>query len=118
MNTDKIYAESIAKEYAVTEASKVVSLRKLDAKVKKPCYILAYTTGIVGTLIFGTGMCLAMKVIGSKTIQSFILGIIIGVLGMIIMGINYPLYKKILAKRKAKYAFEIMELAKEIVQKE
>ena len=118
MNTDKIYAESIAKEYAVTETSKVVALKKLDAKVKNPCYIFTYTTGIVGTLIFGTGMCLAMKVIGPKSIQSFILGIIVGVLGMIIIGINYPLYKKLLAKRKAKYVFEIMELAKEIVQKE
>lgn len=115
MNTDKIYAESIANEYAVKETSKAVALKKLDAKVKTPCYIFTYTTGIIGTLVFGTGMCLTMNIIGTNTRLSFILGIIIG---MIIVGINYPLYKKILEKRKEKYAFEVIELAKEIVQKE
>ena len=30
MNTDKIYAESIAKEYAPKDNSKIVALRKLD----------------------------------------------------------------------------------------
>ena len=118
MNTDKIYAESIANEYAVKETSKAVALKKLDAKVKTPCYIFTYTTGIIGTLVFGTGMCLTMNIIGTNTRLSFILGIIIGIIGMIIVGINYPLYKKIFEKRKEKYAFEVIELAKEIVQKE
>ena len=63
-------------------------------------------------------MCLTMNIIGTNTRLSFILGIIIGIIGMIIVGINYPLYKKILEKRKEKYAFEVIELAKEIVQKE
>ena len=40
--------------------------------------------------------------------------IIIGITGFIGMGINYPVYKKILEKGKKKYAFEIVELAKEI----
>lgn len=59
-------------------------------------------------------MCLAMGQIGSGTTGSFVLGIIIGVLGMVGMGINYPIYKRILENGKKKYAFEIMELAKEI----
>ena len=59
-------------------------------------------------------MCLAMGQIGSGTTGSFVLGIIIGVLGMVGMGINYPIYKRILVNGKKKYAFEIMELAKEI----
>ena len=45
---------------------------------------------------------------------SFVLGIVIGVIGMIGMGVNYPIYKRILENGKKKYAFEIMELAKEI----
>ena len=36
MNTDKIYAESIAKEYAPKENSKITALKKLDAKAKRP----------------------------------------------------------------------------------
>ena len=59
-------------------------------------------------------MCLAMGQIGSGTTGSFVLGIVIGIIGMIGMGVNYPIYKKLLANGKKKYAFEIMELAKEI----
>lgn len=117
MNTDKIYAEHIANEYAPKDTSKVTALRKLDAKAKRPANIFTYTLGIVSALIFGTGMCLAMGEIGSGTIGSLVLGIIIGVVGMIGMGVNYPIYKRILENGKKKYAFEIMELAKEISEK-
>ncbi len=114
MNTDKIYAEQIANEYAPKDTSKVVALRKLDARAKLPASIFTYSVGIISALIFGTGMCLAMGQIGSGTTGSFVLGVIIGVLGMVGMGINYPIYKRLLENGKKKYAFEIMELAKEI----
>lgn len=117
MNTDKIYAEQIANEYAPKDTSKVVTLRKLDAKAKLPANIFTYTLGIISALVFGTGMCLAMGEIGSETVGSLVLGIIIGIVGMIGMGVNYPIYKQILESGKKKYAFEIMELAKEISEK-
>lgn len=117
MNTDKIYAEQIANEYARKDTSKVIALRKLDTRVKLPSAIFAYSVGIVSSLIFGTGMCFAMGQIGSKTTGSFMLGIVIGVLGMIGVCINYPIYRRILENRKKKYAFEIIELAKEISEK-
>ena len=47
----------------------------------------------------------------------FVLGVIVGIIGLMGMGINYPVYRKMLAKGKQKYAFEIMELAKEISEK-
>ena len=114
MNTDKIYAEQLANEYAPKDTSKVVALKKLDAKAKLPANIFTYTFGIIMALVFGTGMCLAMGQIGSGTTGSFVLGVIVGVIGMVGMGINYPIYKKLLANGKQKYAYEIMELAKEI----
>lgn len=114
MNTDKIYAEQLANEYAPKDTSKVVALRKLDAKAKLPATIFTYTFRIITALITGVGMCLSMKVIGSGTTFTFILGIIIGIIGLVGMGINYPLYKKMLENGKQKYAFEIMQLAKEI----
>ena len=43
-----------------------------------------------------------------------VLGIVIGLVGLASMGVNYPLYKKLLAKGKQKYAYEILQLAKEI----
>ena len=58
-------------------------------------------------------MCMAMQVIGN----SMALGIIIGIIGMIGCGVNYPIYKKMLAKGKAKYAYEIVQLAREIADK-
>ena len=113
MNTDKIYAESIAKEYAPKNDSKIIALRKLDAKAKMPATIFAYTFGVISTLIAGTGMCLSMQAIGGTPLLTA-LGIVIGIIGFTCTGINYPLYKKMIRKGKQKYAFEIVELAKEI----
>ena len=117
MNTDKIYAEQIANQYAPKDTSKVVSLRKLDARAKLPANVFTYTLGIASALVFGIGMCLAMGQIGSGTAVSVVLGIVVGVVGMIGMGVNYPIYKRILESGKKKYAFEIMELAKKISEK-
>lgn len=58
-----------------------------------------------------------MNVIGNGTSTMFVLGVIIEIIGLMGMGINYPVYRKMLAKGKQKYAFEIMELAKEISEK-
>ena len=117
MNTDKIFAEQIANEYAPKDTSKVVALRKLDRQAKLPANIFTYSLGIVAALILGIGMCLAMGQIGSGSTGSFVAGIVIGIIGMIGMGVNYPIYKRILENGKKKYAFEIMELAKEISDK-
>ena len=113
MNTDKIIAESIAKEYAPKENSKIVALKKLDNKAKLPATIFTYSCGIISALVFGTGMCLAMRVIGGG-VAGMVLGILIGILGMIGCSVNYPIYKKMLEKGKSKYAYEIVQLAKEI----
>ena len=116
MNTDKIIAESIAKDYAPKESSKLVALKKLDNRAKLPATIFTYTWGIVFALVFGTGMCLAMQVIGSG-LAGMVLGIAVGIIGMIGCGVNYPIYKKMLEKGKAKYAYEIVQLAREIADK-
>ena len=110
MNTDKIFAESIANEYAPKDSSKIMALRKLDRKAKLPATIFTYTFGIISSLVFGTGMCLAMQVIGNN----MMLGVIIGIVGMLGCGVNYPVYKRMLEGGKQKYAFEIVQLAKEI----
>lgn len=114
MNTDKIYAEQLANEYAPKDTSKVVALRKLDARAKLPANIFTYTFGIISSLIMGVGMCLSMDVIGNGTMMTFVLGVIIGIIGLVGMGVNYPIYKRMLEKGKQKYAFEIIQLAKEI----
>ena len=113
MNTDKIIAESIAKDYAPKENSKIKALKKLDNRAKLPAIIFTYSCGIVSALVFGTGMCMAMQVIGG----GMVLGILIGIVGMLGCAVNYPIYKKILQKGKTKYAYEIVQLAREIADK-
>ena len=115
MNTDKILAEAIAKDYAPKDSSKIVALKKLDNRAKLPATIFTYSCGIVSALVFGTGMCLAMKVIGSG-MGGMVLGIIVGIIGLIGCGVNYPIYKRLLEKGKSKYAYEIVELAREIAE--
>ena len=113
MNTDKILAEAIAKDYAPKDNSKIVALKKLDNTAKLPATIFTYTFGIISALIVGMGMCLTMGEIGSG-VAAFVWGIIIGIVGFIGCGVNYHFYKKMLEKGKSKYAYEIVELAREI----
>ena len=113
MNTDKILAESIAKEYAPKNNTRIVALKKLDNKAKLPATVFTYTFGIVSCLVAGLGMCLAMQVIGSGAVM-MALGIVIGIIGFAGCGVNYPIYKRLLEKGKQKYAFEIVELARQI----
>ena len=113
MNTDKILAEAIAKDYAPKENSKIVALKKLDKRAKLPATIFTYSWGIIFALVLGTCMSLAMQVIGN----SMMLGVIIGIVGLIGCIVNYPIYRKILEKGKAKYAYEIVQLAREIADK-
>ena len=114
MNTDKIFAEAIANEYAPKNASNVVALKKLDRKAKRPANIFAYTFGVLMTLVLGVGMCLSLGVLGSGSSAALLVGVVVGVIGLAGVGINYPIYRKLLESGKNKYAFEIVQLAKEI----
>ncbi len=115
-NLDKVYAKRIAEEYAPKTETKVIRLKKLDEKVKRPASIFAYLFGIISALIAGSGMSMVMTDFGPEEPSGLILGITLGVIGLILCGAVYPLYSKILKARKAKYAFEITELAKEIAK--
>lgn len=113
-NLDVAYAERIAAEYDQKPASKLVALKKLDKKAKLPAEIFAYTFGVIGALLLGVGMCLCMGQIGGGLAFAMPLGVVVGVVGIAVVAVNYPLYQKLLATGRKKYAFEIMELAKEI----
>lgn len=113
-NLDKVYAKRIAEEYAPKTTTKVVRLKKLDQKVKRPANIFAYTFGSFAALIAGAGMSMVMTEFGPSGTIGLVVGIVLGVIGFALCAINYPIYNKMLKSRRAKYAFEITELAKEI----
>ena len=116
MNTDKAYAEKIAEEYAPKETRKVVALKKLDARAKRPANIFAYTFGTVMILLLGVGMCLTMNVIGGGGAFYTALGVAVGVIGIAGVSLNYLIYKKILESSKKKYAADIIALANTITE--
>ncbi len=116
MNTDKTYAEKIASEYAPKETRKVVALRKLDTRAKLPANVFAFSFGIIMALVLGVGMCLSMKVIGNGSTPLFVLGIVVGIIGIIGVSVNYPIYKRILENSKKKYSADIIALAKQIAE--
>ncbi len=105
--------EAIRAEYTHVEKTELDELKSLDRKVKLPAEITAYSVGIGGALVLGTGMCLAMKVIGNL----MPLGIAVGVVGIALVSVNYFLYKKILKNRKNKYAKEIIRRADNLLNK-
>lgn len=116
MNTDKTYAEKIASEYAPKETRKVVALRKLDNRAKRPANIFAYTFGTVMSLLLGVGMCLSMNVIGNGSTMHMALGVIAGLIGITGVSINYLIYKRIREKSMNKYAADILSLAGQIAE--
>lgn len=108
---DERIIERIRKKYEKQEVqkTKLDELVELDEQVKRPVNIFSYIFGGVGSLVLGTGMCMAMGVIGGL----MPLGIVIGLAGIAMTALCYPLHKKLLGKRKEKYSSKIMELSKQ-----
>lgn len=104
--------EKIRAKYVPQTDSKLEQLRKLDASVTKPGTITGIALGVIGCLIFGGGM--SCTLMGGGSI--FVIGIFLGVLGMVLMGIAYPVYKKITEKQKERIAPQILALTEELGQ--
>lgn len=112
---EKTYIEKIVKDYSEKQTTKLDKLKTLDKKAKTPARIFAYTFGIIGSLVLGFGMSVAMKVILA---DKMILGIIVGIIGIAMVSVNYFIYQAILKKSKNKYANEIKKLSDEILHEE
>lgn len=119
-NDKKFIAEKIRTQYMKQEATDLDALRKLDAKVKRPANIFAYIFGSISAIIMGTGMSLVMTDIGEalRISAAMPVGIAIGVAGLILALVNYPIFKGILNVRQKKYADEIIKLSEKIVDSE
>lgn len=105
------FLQNIKEEYGVQAPTKLDELKKLDSKVKTPAFVSSMVIGVAGSLILGTGMCLAMKVIGDL----FALGIVVGCAGIALCAANYFIYKAILKSRKRRYGAQILALSDELL---
>ncbi|MBP3378806.1 MAG: dihydropteridine reductase, partial [Clostridia bacterium] len=108
----------IRTQYTEKEHTGLDELKELDAKVKRPANVFAYIFGSIGAMIMGSGMSLVMTDIGTTVGigDPMIPGIVIGVAGMLMAIVNYPIYKGILGSRRKKYADKIIALSDKIMK--
>lgn len=102
----------IRDKYIDVEEDKIRKLRKLDESTTKSASIISLILGIIGLLLFGSGMSLCL--VWTDTFMSY--GICVGVIGMIICSINYPIYVTSVNRNKKKVAKEIVALADELLK--
>ena len=111
-NNERQLVENIRKGYEDKKITKLDELKALDRKTKRPAQVFAYVFGSIGALVLGSGMCLAMP----EVIEGYMpLGIGVGIVGIIMVSVNYFLYKSILGKRRRKASGEIFRLSNEIL---
>lgn len=117
-NDQEFLVQKIRTQYTEKQHTELDELKALDAKVKRPANVFAYTYGSVSAIVMGAGMSLVMTDIGATLglAGAMVPGIIIGVVGMIMALTTYPIYKRMLGARKKKYAAQIMKLSDKIMQ--
>lgn len=112
--------KKIREKYQPKEENEMEKLRRLDASVSKKATINSLTYGISGALIMGIGMSIVMtdigKNLGIAANLLMIIGIIIGIIGIILVCMAYPIYNKTLKKERAKIAPEILRMTEELMK--
>ena len=117
-NDQEFLVQKIRTQYTEKQHTELDELKALDAKVKKPAHVFAYTYGSVSAIVMGAGMSLVMTDLGTilGLASTMVPGIAIGVAGMVMALSTYPLYKKLLGSRKKKYAPQILALSEKITK--
>ena len=103
--------KKIREKYVPKEADKMEQLRRLDAGVTQKGTVISLVVGIIGALILGTGMSMCMV-----WTELFVLGIIVGVIGIAVISAAYPLYSYVTKKEREKIAPEIIRLTDELMK--
>ena len=91
--------EAIRKKYLPKEEDKMEQLRKLHAVPTQKAQAASLAVGIIGTLILGTGMSLCLTELGTDLgVFAFIIGSLIGLIGLAMVALAYPIFNRILHK--------------------
>ena len=117
-NDQDFLVQKIRTQYIEKEHTGLDELKELDTKVKRPANVFAYVFGSISTIIMGVGMSLVMTDIGATVGISdpMLPGIIIGIAGMFMAIINYPIYKRILGARRKKFTDKIIAISDKIMK--
>lgn len=109
--------ENIREKYLPREEDKMGQLRKLHGIPTKKAQEASLAVGITGALIMGTGMSLAMTDIGVALGNfAMVIGIAVGIVGMVLVALAYPIYNRVLKKQREKIAPEILRLSDELLK--
>ena len=109
--------EEIRKKYLPREEDKMEQLRRLHAIPTQKAQAASIAVGIIGALIMGTGMSLAMTEIGAALGSlAMVIGILVGIVGMVLVALAYPLYNRVLKRERQRIAPEILRLTDELMK--
>lgn len=116
-NDQQFLAQKIRTQYLEKEYTELDALRALDGRVRRAPAVFAWVFGSISALIMGSGMSLIMTDIGASIgLQATMLpGIVIGVIGMLLAIVNYPIYQRLLRHRRKKYADQILQLSERVL---
>ena len=111
--------KNIRKKYMAQEEDKMEQLRKLDQSVTQKATAKALAIGIIGALIMGCGMSLAMTglydALGLSQMLGMVVGCMIGTVGIALECLAYPVYQRTLKKERERIAPEILRLSDELL---
>ena len=109
--------EAIRKKYLPKEEDKMEQLRKLHHSASQKAQAASIAIGVIGALLLGTGMSLCMTELGAALGQfAMVLGILVGLVGLVLVALAYPLYHRTLRKERARIAPEILRLSDELLK--
>lgn len=120
MHTDRSenLAQKIRAQYTEPQTTRLDELKALDRKVKRPAVITAWCVGVLSALLLGSGMSLIMTEIAAiiGLSRPMVPGLILGLTGLVLALVNYPLYTRLLQTRRRKFAPQILALTDELTQ--
>ena len=102
----------IRDKYIPKEADKMEQLRRLDESVTRKGTAVSLAVGVMGALLLGLGMSCCM--VWTDTL--FVVGLIVGVIGMAAAAAAYPLYGLVTRKERERIAPEILRLTDELMK--
>ena len=109
--------EAIRRKYLPKEEDKMQQLRRLHSIPTQKAQAASIAIGVVGTLILGTGMSLCMTDLGAALEHLAMgIGILVGLFGLVLVALAYPVYNIVLRKERQRIAPEILRLSDELLQ--
>lgn len=109
--------EAIRNKYLPKEDDKMEQLRMLHARPTKRAQAAAIAVGVIGSLVLGTGMSLALTDFGAILGDiALVMGILTGIIGMVLVALAYPIYNRVLKKQRKRIAPQILKLTDELMK--